>query len=100
MRVRDRGSAFLLTMLVGLALTGAALLAVVPTATVLIDHQQARSAADAAALAGVAGGRAAAASIAADNGAELVGFSVDGRRVTVTVSVGGRTATARATDEP
>jgi len=97
---RDRGSAFLLTILFGLAVSGAALLAVVPVATTLIHRQQAHSAADAAALAGVRGGAAAAAALAAANGAELVEFSVAGQRVTVTVRVGDQQVSARATDEP
>lgn len=98
--MRDRGSAFLVTVLAGAGLTGGALLAVGPVAGALVDHQRARSAADAAALAGVSGGPAAAAAVAAANGAELVAFSVDGDRVTVTVSVGGHAASARATDGP
>lgn len=98
--MRDRGSAFLLTILIGLALVGGALLAVIPTSTALIQHQQARSAADAAALAGVRGGLAAASAVAAANDAELVSFAVAGRHVTVTVSVGGHLVTARATDAP
>lgn len=97
---RDRGSAFLLTILLGLAVAGGALLAVGPVATDLIDRQQAHSAADAAALAGVRGGESAAAELAAANGGELVGFSTEGRRVTVTVRVGDQQVSARATDEP
>jgi hypothetical protein len=89
-----------LVMLVGLAITTAVTLALVPVLGDLIDRQQAQSAADAAALAGVTGGRRAASSIAATNGADLVAWSRSGRRVTVTVQVGDQSARARATDEP
>lgn len=99
-RRADRGSAFVLTILVTLALGGAAGLAVVPMAETLIDRQRAHSAADAAALAGVTGGEPAAASVAAANGATLVAWSREGRAVTVTVRVGDQRITARATDGP
>jgi hypothetical protein len=89
-----------LVVLVGVAITAAATWAIVPVLDGLVDRQQARSAADAAALAGVDGGRAAAESLADANGAELVGWMRDGRRVTVRVRVGDQIAVARATDEP
>ena len=60
------------------------------------DAGRARSAADAAALAGVVGGRPAAAAIAAANGGALVAWQGDGAAVEVTVRVGRATATARA----
>ena len=99
-RSRDRGSMLVLVVLVGAAFTAAVTLALVPVLNDLIDRQQARSAADAAALAGVAGGRSASARLAAVNEATLTGWTRSGRRVTVTVAVGDQTATARATDEP
>jgi len=97
---RDRGSAFVLTVLVGLALTAAVMLALVPALQGLVDRQRARSAADAAALAGVTGGRQAAAAIAGANGASLVEFSQVGHEVLVTVQVGDQRGDARATDAP
>lgn len=97
---RDRGSAFVLTVLVTLALGGAATLAVVPMAETLISRQRAHSAADAAALAGVTGGEAASVAVAAANGATLVSWARAGRQVTVTVRVGDQLVTARATDGP
>lgn len=97
---RDAGSALVLTVLVGLAIAGSALLAVVPVAGTLLDRQRAHAAADAAALAGVTGGAAASADMAAANGADLVAWARDGRAVTVTVQVGGQRITARATDGP
>lgn len=99
-RRTDAGSALVLTILITLALGAAAVLAVVPVTVALIDRQQAHSAADAAALAGVTGGEAASAQVAAANGAVLVAWAQTGREVTVTVSVGGQRVTARATDGP
>jgi shikimate kinase len=98
--VRDRGSAFLLTVLVGLALTAGITLALMPVLDSLVDRQRARSAADAAALAGVSGGRPAAAAIAEANGAALVAWSQTGDDVLVTVMVGDQRVAARATDAP
>lgn len=66
----------------------------------VVDAGRARTAADAAALAGAAGGRAAAARLAAANGGTLVAWSVHGDDAIVTVVVGDRRATARATTGP
>ena len=63
----------------------------------VVDAGRARSAADAAALAGVHGGRAGAAAFVARNGASLVAWHREGADVVVTVRVGRATATARAT---
>jgi hypothetical protein len=60
------------------------------------DGARARTAADAAALAGAAGGRDAAAHLAAQNGGTLVSYAADEGAVLVTVSVGRASATARA----
>jgi hypothetical protein len=89
-----------LVVLVAFAITGAVMLGLVPVLGELTDRQQARSAADAAALAGVMGGRGAASSLAAANDGVLVGWSRSGREVTVSVRVGDQTVTARATDGP
>jgi predicted MarR family transcription regulator len=98
--MRDRGSMLVFTVLVGVALCAAVTLALVPFLVDLVHRQQAQSAADAAALAGVNGGRSESAALASANDAALVTWSRNGRRVTVTVRVGDQTATARATDEP
>lgn len=98
--MRDRGSMLVLTVFVGVAVTLAVLVAVGPVVGALRDQQRARTAADAAALAGVIEGRSAASAVAVANGAELVGWVVDGDRVTVVVDVDGHRATARATDAP
>ena len=98
--MRDRGSMVVMVMLVGMAVTAAVTAALVPVLGDLIDRQQAQSAADAAALAGVTGGRGASVDLAEANGADLTAWRRDGRRVTVTVRVGDQVARARATDEP
>lgn len=96
----DRGSMTVLAVLVGIATTAAIMLALVPLLADLTDRQRARSAADAAALAGVAGGRSAAAEFSRRNDAVLVGWGRSGREVTVRVRVGEQVVTARATDGP
>lgn len=104
----DRGAVAVATVLIALAITTVVLFALVAVASDLVDHQRARSAADAAALAGVTGGREAAAAIASANGAELVGWQEtvvasplgSGTEVVVVVTVGERRASARATNVP
>lgn len=98
--MRDRGSMLVLTVMVGVAITAAVTLALVPVSRALIDEQRAQAAADAAALAGVTGGRTASQAMAARNGATLVTWAQSGDRVTATVQVGNQQATAKATDEP
>ena len=66
----------------------------------VVDGGRARSAADAAALAGVHGGRPAASRLAASNGAELVGWQQQGSTVVVRVRVGDAVAVAQATAGP
>ena len=98
--MRDRGSMLVFVMLVGVALTAAVTLALLPVLVDVIDHARAQNAADAAALAGVNGGETASSSIAAANDATLVAWSRSGYDVTVTVQVGDQHATARATNAP
>ncbi len=62
-----------------------------------VDAARARTAADAAALAGATDGRAAAAAVAAENGGLLVQFVTVGDDVLVEVRVGRAAARARAT---
>jgi Flp pilus assembly protein TadG len=100
MHGRDRGSMLVLTVLVGLAITAATLMALVPIGRALIDHQRAQSVADAAALAGVTGGRQASAGVAAANRATLASWERSAGDVIVVVVVEGQGATARATDAP
>jgi hypothetical protein len=63
----------------------------------VVDAGRARSAADAAALAGVHRGWAGSHDLAARNGGVVVSWRRDGEAVTVTVRVGRAVATARAT---
>lgn len=91
----DRGQATPLWAVV-LVLAG---LLLIPTGMLVratVERAEARSAADAAALAGALEDEAAARSVAAANGAELVEYLVHGSFVEVTVVVGDRRATARA----
>ena len=92
---RERGQVSPLIALVVVATAVAALL-VAELGTVVTDRAQARTAADAAALAGVKGGRAAAVATAvADHGLLEQFVAVDGA-TEVTVRVGRARATARA----
>lgn len=90
----------LATLLVSGALMAAITSAMVPVLVDLVDRQRARSAADAAALAGVSGGRSSSADLAAANGATLVSWRRVDRDVTVVVRVGDQLVGARATDAP
>lgn len=89
-----------MAVMIGMALTGATVMALTPVLDDLLERQRARTAADAAALAGVADGRGAAVELARANGGVLVAWSESNDVVTVTVRVGDRAATARATDSP
>ncbi len=66
----------------------------------LVDKQQAQLAADAAALAGVIGGRDAAERLAVANNGVLTDFVASGAEVMVAVQVGDESAQARATRAP
>ena len=72
------------------------LLALVPLVQAAQQRAAARNAADAAALAGAAEGEAAAREVAADNGAELVGWRAQGLDVWVVVTLGDAHAQAKA----
>jgi len=103
-RERDRGQAALLVVVVTAVLGVTVMAASVDMGRHLIERTRAQTAADAAALAGVIEGRAAAERMAARHGGAIVEWAVepDGAAVTVTVTVriGDSTADARATDEP
>lgn len=96
---KDRGQALPLVLIV-IALTIAVLAAAGVAAQRVSDRNRAQTAADAAALEGVSGGRAGAATLAAANGATLVSFATNGPVVTVTVVRRGVYSTARATNGP
>jgi hypothetical protein len=97
----ERGQAVPLALVV----VAVAILATVAIAELggnVVDAGRARTAADAAALAGVEGGREASATVAAENGATLVSWSSrpdgDGSTVAVTVRVGRARASAAASN--
>jgi len=92
---REEGQATpLMAALVVLA--GLVALAVAGAGGGAVDAARARTAADAAALAGAAEGRPAAAMVAGDNGGRLVVFQSLGTDVIVVVEVGGARARSRA----
>lgn len=92
----DKGQAAPLLALL-LIVTGVLCLVVLYTGRGANDRAQARTAADAAALAGAAAGRDEAASVAAANGAEVIRYVDLGSTVEVQVRYGSADATARAT---
>lgn len=65
-----------------------------------VTAARARTAADAAALAGAADGEAAARTLAEANGAELIAFAAEGAEVEVRTRVGAFEAEARAARSP
>jgi hypothetical protein len=79
-----------------LAIVTVALVALAPVGRALADRAHARTAADAAALAGAAEGEQAARALAGANGADLVEFERAGDEVVVRVRVGDVDAYARA----
>jgi len=99
---RDRGQAALLTVMVTTVLFATLAAAMVAFGGRTIDRTRAQTAADAAALASLSGGRGAAATLAQRHGATLVSFTegpAEGQ-VTVVVRVGDAAAAAAATDGP
>ena len=91
----ERGQAVPLVLgLVAVAVV--VLLALVPLARAAQQRAAARDAADAAALAGAAEGEAAARDVAAENGAELIGWRAEGLDVWVVVTLGDARAEAKA----
>jgi hypothetical protein len=91
----DRGQAVPLVVAV-VVVAAVGVVAIGRLAVGAVDAARARTAADAAALAGATDGRAAAAAAASDNGGVLVGFMRTGEDVLVDVRVGRATARARA----
>lgn len=98
----DRGQAAVTVMVVAAVVFMALSSATLVVGGQMIDRTRAQTAADAAALGALQGGRRVAAALAERHGGELV--SVERRpgehRVTVVVRVGDRTAVAAATDAP
>ncbi len=102
MRTRDRGQVSVLVLIVATVLCASLSGAIVGFGGQLIDRTRAQTAADAAALASLAGGSGAAQALAQRHGATLVEFTRGPAvgQVTVVVRVGDVTATAAATDAP
>ena len=94
-QVGERGQATPLVA-IALLLAGALTLALVDHGGRVIDAARARTAADAAALAGAAEGREAATRLAEANGGRISSYRAEGRDVVVAVVVGEATARARA----
>jgi sarcosine oxidase gamma subunit len=96
---RDRGQAAVMVMITASVVFVTVLWALGALGDRLVDHARARTAADAAALASLQGGRPAALAIAHHHGAVVVAWSAGPGpdEVTVVVSFGGAEATARAT---
>ena len=98
----DHGQAALLVVVGAATLLAASVAALSTIGTQLVDERRAQTAADAAALAALVGGRAGAAEFAARHGATLVSWErgPGPHEVTVVVTVGDTPATARASDAP
>jgi len=94
-REDDRGQATPL-MAAAVGLVALLFVGLGPMGEALAHRAQARTAADAAALAGAAEGEEAARSMAEANGTELVGFRSDGDEVLVEVTIAGVNAHSRA----
>jgi len=92
---RDRGQVLPLIVVV-LALALGLVVVVGRVGAAAADRARAQTAADAAALAGVEGGRPAATRIAAEHGGELVAFDLRDGVVAVEVRLGVASAAARA----
>ena len=92
---RESGSVTVI-MAAALVLVGSLLLMIGRLGGAATDRARARTAADAAALAGAAEGCAAAGELAAVDGGLLISCTEDGMDVQVSVALGSATATARA----
>jgi len=96
---RDLG-ATVLVVSVAVVLAALTAVATAELGVAMVHRQRAQLAADAAALAGLDGGRAAAVRLASLNGGRLVGYWQTGPTVTVEVRVAEASARARATNGP
>ena len=85
---------------VAVVLAGLAAVATAELGAAMVRRQCAQTAADAAALAGVEGGRTAAVRLAVANHGRLEAFGREGRTVTVTASCGRAMARASASNGP
>jgi hypothetical protein len=98
-RCRGRGDAGQVGIALALVVTAAATLMILATSALgrtVVDRTRARTAADAAALAGVTGGEPAARQLAEANGGVLEAFTSAGVAVEAQVRVGTARASSRA----
>ena len=97
----DSGQSAVLVLIVAVALGAALLAALVDFGGIIQDRARAQTAADAAALASLAGGRGAAVDYAQLHGGVVVSWvpGPGAHEVTVVVRVGDSRATARASDD-
>ena len=86
-------------MTAAVALAGALVFGLARLGEAAVSRAQARTAADAAALAGIAAGREAADAVVTANGGHIVAYSLDGPELQVVVKLGDAQATARARRE-
>lgn len=100
-RDADRGQAAVFVVLVAVAMFAVVVTGLTTLGRRVVDRARAQSAADAAALASVDGGRAPAAELAAAAGGSVASWErlADGT-VVVTVRLGGISATASASSAP
>ncbi len=101
-RRNDAGQSSVLVLVVAVALGVALMTALVDFGGIVQDRARAQTAADAAALASLVGGRAAATDYAMRHGAAVISWTPGpgDHEVTVTVRLGDSTATARASNAP
>ena len=92
---QERGSVLPLVA-VGILVAGGAVLLLGRIGTAAVDRASARTAADAAALAGAAEGRSGAMSVASANGGHVISYREQGSDTEVSVAVGQARAVARA----
>jgi hypothetical protein len=101
---RDVGQAAVVLVVVVCAVFVSTIVALSTMGTSLVDRTRAQTAADAVALASLAGGRSFGVELAERHGATLESWTLvdtaDGRVVQVVVRFGDATAAARATDGP
>jgi hypothetical protein len=100
MRMRGARGQAVLAVALAIVVLVVGLLVIGRVGRTVVDRAQARTAADAAALAGVRDGRVRAQQMAEHNGARLVDFAAVGDQVDVTVEVGSVQASARARLDP
>ena len=97
MRIRGDGGQAMPLAIAAIVVAGLLTIAVGSMAADVVDAARAQTAADAAALASIEGGRVAASSMALEHGGAVVSWSQQGTVITVSVRVGDAVAVARAT---